>query len=810
MPESSRMPAGCSSGYDLFVSYSSADAFWVERWLLPQLSQAGLIVCTEHDGFELGVPRMENFERVLDQCRHFLLVLSPAWLHSEWHTLEALLVQSLDPAAHQRRLLPLLLHSCQPPRRIAQLAAADFRDLEQWDDQLQRLIDAVRGVRMLPAAPANAPNTALLSDQAMRNRRRMLDKVRDFWVHGVLDRSRNDAALIALGLEFVPEAVAHPWRMLVQQPSLPQRDLPPGTRISTVFDSLHGELLILGDPGCGKTTLLLELTSDLLARAEHDQTHPIPVVFTLSTWAEQRRPLAAWLADELNARYDVPRQVAQEWVASEQILPLLDGFDEVTAEYRTLCLEAINAFRREHGLLNLVVCSRLADYTMLDAKLKLAGAVLVQPLTAEQIDICLASAGDRLQGLRQALREQPVLQELATSPLLLSLLILTYQGQSAAALPSAGSSAQWQEHLFRAYVDSMFARRSIDTRYSRAQTIRWLSWLARALVQQSQTVFFLERLQPSWLPTRRARLAYVLLDRAVIALVVGLGYWLTLNALLWLTGQTNPWPTGVRTSTAAALIAGFFGNGTTMPTIVQQRFSRLLVDSMLGGALIGLLSIILSRLQHGVGDFVLTVMIGVTAGSMIGRPYLRARQIAVVERLRWSWQKALRLGLTPLLVGALSSLCLGLSANQGSSLGSALINGLSLGLIFLMLSGMLLALVGDEVETRTVPNQGMRRSAGSALFFGLSFGLVLWEVIGVGAGLMWALIVGLAFGGSACLSHLALRLVLWRSGALPLQSVRFLDYAAERIFLRKVGGGYIFIHRRLLEYFAALEDTPED
>jgi hypothetical protein len=29
-------------------------------------------------------------------------------------------------------------------------------------------------------------------------------------------------------------------------------------------------------------------------------------------------------------------------------------------------------------------------------------------------------------------------------------------------------------------------------------------------------------------------------------------------------------------------------------------------------------------------------------------------------------------------------------------------------------------------------------------------------------------------------------------------------YATERIFLRKVGGGYIFIHRPLQDYFAEL------
>ena len=37
----------------------------------------------------------------------------------------------------------------------------------------------------------------------------------------------------------------------------------------------------------------------------------------------------------------------------------------------------------------------------------------------------------------------------------------------------------------------------------------------------------------------------------------------------------------------------------------------------------------------------------------------------------------------------------------------------------------------------------------------------------------------------------------------PLNYVCFLDYATARIFLRKVGGGYIFVHRMLLEYFAA-------
>jgi hypothetical protein len=69
-------------------------------------------------------------------------------------------------------------------------------------------------------------------------------------------------------------------------------------------------------------------------------------------------------------------------------------------------------------------------------------------------------------------------------------------------------------------------------------------------------------------------------------------------------------------------------------------------------------------------------------------------------------------------------------------------------------------------------------------------------------------ISALSFGGYACLSHLALRLVLSRNGSLPFRLVPFLDYCAERIFLRKVGGGYIFVHRLLMEHFASLHDQP--
>lgn len=55
------------------------------------------------------------------------------------------------------------------------------------------------------------------------------------------------------------------------------------------------------------------------------------------------------------------------------------------------------------------------------------------------------------------------------------------------------------------------------------------------------------------------------------------------------------------------------------------------------------------------------------------------------------------------------------------------------------------------------------------------------------------------------MKHYTLRLIIWQTNAFSWNFAHFLDYAAERIFLRKVGGGYIFVHRLLMEYFAQLE-----
>jgi hypothetical protein len=341
------------------------------------------------------------------------------------------------------------------------------------------------------------------TDPARRLRRAMIEKVWAIWITGVLQPSLPQDILLELGLTERPAMVARTLDLFVQHPDFADQVQTPGMRLVDTFDRLNRALLILGAPGAGKTTLLLTLARDLLIRAAQDPEQPIPVVFPLSSWAERRRPMADWLVDALNAQYDVPRKTGRIWVNADQILPLLDGLDEVAPEHREACAEAINTFRQEHGLLPLVVCSQVADYEALGVRLQLHGAIVVRPLTRKQIENYLTQVGAPLATVRQVLHEDPTLWELLDTPLMLHVVTSAYAGRPVAALHTGETPEVQRRHLFTAYVERMFQRRSLPTRYTRQQTEHWLAWLAWQMGRHSQTVFSLERMQPDWLPQRQ-------------------------------------------------------------------------------------------------------------------------------------------------------------------------------------------------------------------------------------------------------------------------------------------------------------------
>jgi predicted NACHT family NTPase len=80
--------------------------------------------------------------------------------------------------------------------------------------------------------------------------------------------------------------------------------------VSAVYDAT-GLLLILGEPGSGKTTSLLDLARTLLDRAARDNIKErVAIVLNLSSW-KKKQPLTEWISGELSEKYRVPVQIAR-------------------------------------------------------------------------------------------------------------------------------------------------------------------------------------------------------------------------------------------------------------------------------------------------------------------------------------------------------------------------------------------------------------------------------------------------------------------------------------------------------------------
>jgi NACHT domain len=778
-----------------------------------------------------------------------------------------------------------------------------------------------------------------------QNRVRFLARLR-YQYQELWEQSLQGAALMELGLANKPDAVQHQAELLFRPAQQVERLLPPGTSITQIYEEAGQELLILGEPGAGKSTLLLDLARHLVDCAEQDTQQPMPVLLPLSSWADKRQPLSDWLIEQMHLLYHVPTRLSSRWAQADQFLPLLDGLDEIPQEARLACIAAINQYHNEH-LLPLVVCSRRAEYEELAQRQRLVlhSAVVVQPLTNQQINDYLVKAGEPLAALRTALQSNAGLQELTTTPLMLSVLSLTYAGASVGDLPTMGGTEEQQRIVFARYIEHMIERRRRHVSFSKRQALGWLSWLAQQMHQRNQTVFYLEQLQPDWLPPGPFRRRYEVFAEQLPSVVIGVLVSLLVFSfigdneisaiVIWIAllgglvgglvsgvevgsfqfrNVTSAWKqrwhhllrrglyaslllgtgTGLAFALAPDSIAWFtdsfragliFGIVTglcgllliivieageiPLPQKFPERPRFVFADQLRFGVLVGVLvwllyglsCVLLYGLSYGLlywlsNGLYFGVILGIIS-TLLSHPFLKRKKvIEPAEILVWSGSR-LGSSLTSrhhiiqtmrlfLLLSVLLGLSYGLGKGLGKGLSYGLSSGLSLGLILGLIIGLSYwAIIGfwsslsrDTLDShqRIRPNEGIRRSGRNGLLVGLiagglvgllnvlqsilSFGLInalnIWLGIersfnlsgdlsvGPLVGFVAGLLVALLAGGLAWLQHYLLRLQFWRAGVIPWRYIRFLDEATGCILLRKVGGGYSFVHRLLLDHFASL------
>jgi GTPase SAR1 family protein len=580
-----------------------------------------------------------------------------------------------------------------------------------------------------------------------QSREKLLKRLRETWISGVLEKSLYHEARVELVLKEVKDQK--------------QETLPPGTRVIQKFDELGqgGTMLILGEPGSGKTTTLLELARDLLERAEQDADAPLPVVLHLAAWkrSDRKKSGRSWFGgskpepqkledlviEELhNSRvierltgkyrdYEIPENVAQDWLSKQRLVLLLDGLDEVVAEQREGCVAAINEFRQEYLLVEMVVCCRIRDYEKLKAKLEFQQELTIQPLTLQQIEDCLEKTTGNLSAIKNILPNE-ILQEIADCPFTLWIISRAYKDDSAGRLLSIPPDERIK-FLLDLYV---YQQLNPPNEYIRDQP------------KYSQQFNFENR--------RKTNLVWI----KRIAKKLKKNFSINQVDLLWIIRNSNDKAWHQKTLVAVNI------------------FSLLGLASMLN-----LLFIIFNKSIPTSGWLLYFSIFTFGALSLvitdsIFAPFVEpAIKRFVINEKPFELIRAYILAFWNVSTFNLDELS----------------GGTVKGLFFLVLLPFAYLIKLNYV-------QNMPRNVLESL-------LILGNIVILGLIYMFfLLLIGLAVTFfTRLVSHYSIRALLIHAGLLPWNYHQFLDWTCDRFILQKIGDSYIFIHPMLREHFAQMD-----
>lgn len=540
----------------------------------------------------------------------------------------------------------------------------------------------------------------------------------------------------------------NPMRLL-QRPDQAPVALDPSDRMMDVFNraDVAGRLLILGEPGAGKTTTLLELARELIANAEANDKAPVPIIFELSNWTNDQQPIEQWLVAQLKEEYNIPLKVGQHWITTHQILPLLDGLDELALVWQQKCAVTINEFlpigepERQAA-----VCCRTKEFRLGHVTLTgLNRAVELQPLSQEQIQDYLAAIGQPSL-LNKVIQPSSELAELAQTPLMLTVM----------AVVLANRPAKTEAELFEAYIEERFIcyeQGHGTLAYSRRNTRHYLEQLATQLKAQNQTTFLIETMQPvKWLQTWRQKLAYRLIFGLISGLIFGLIFGLFFGMI---SGLFFGLISGLIIGLAFGLVFGLIFKLDGIKRIEtlefsfscfsRKRFFQEFLRWLIIGLIFGLISWLIFRL-------ISWLIFGLVIGLIFG------------------------------LIGGLKSvITIRTQFNQGI-LASAK-NALFLTILGMILAGMLNVRLNAALPMIVIDPEQIESSVYYAMFI-----LILLPLF-VSGGLVW-------------MQHFAMRLVLWRCGTIPWDYADFLKYTSDMRLTQQTGGEFRFFHDLLREHLA--------
>ncbi len=574
-----------------------------------------------------------------------------------------------------------------------------------------------------------------------------------------------------------------------------------GAELITVLDRVPtGRLVILGEPGSGKTVLLIRLVLDLQRRRRTGE--PVPLLIQLASWNPDKFDLYSWLEAQIILGYPWLTGTtaagvtwARALLTAGLILPVLDGLDEIRAEGRHEALLAINETLRPGT--GLIISCRpepfrhaiRSDPSGQPVFVEGAAGVRLNPLDATAASNYLTeTAGVNRQSewipVRAALATTPPppVARAFSTPLMVNLARVIYNPHprgSIAGLPRPADLCDLVEFPTRAAIEKHLLDGLIPAAY-RPLSDRRNHWTA---VQAEPYLSFLAE----WLEyQRRTRsLAWWELHQATPRIFLNITGGILFGVTGGIVGGLAGSLTGGLTEILSGILAGAFAGGFLGGTSYGSRDAYVIP-----------FRISLNRLQ--LSDLGLGLAVGIGLGFFL----------------------AVIFGLAGGIVGGLLvGLIVGHLLGVAGSASSGFIGGLAGGVAFACTQGLLLLFSGTvtsgivlaiDIPRAVSPKSVLAQDRASVIASGLATGICSGVVSGVGVSLAASLWIGFEVGFSVALTVWLLdwfvstwgrfsltRLWLAARGKLPIRLMAFLEDAHARGVLRQAGAVWEFRHANL-------------
>ncbi|PPK71228.1 hypothetical protein V5P93_003093 [Actinokineospora auranticolor] len=529
------------------------------------------------------------------------------------------------------------------------------------------------------------------------------------------------------------------------------------TDIVEVYETTGRALLLLGNGGGGKSTLMTRLCVHLCREQAERDDPVVPVLVTPGAW--RGGSFERWLVEAIVDAYPgVPPRKAAQWVAERAVVLLVDGLDEAGDE-RAGFLHELDRFL-DAGPVPVVLSCRTDDFTGLAVPGAFTYAVrVVRPeldAARDYFRIVGTRAGDTA---AEVSARDTKWWDLAREPLMLG--VIAHLAATAPDEPVlvSGSAKRRRGHILGRYVDSMISRRGGPPKgWTAADARRWLAWLAWWMRSHDAHEFYVDRVPGNWL---RDVLPYGLHRRP-----------------------------GLRVVVTAALLLGL-GAGAVVTVLVAPILPEV-------------------TLLH------LAPVLGMTVWSVRSNYLGTGDTIRLTWRVRWRWVTAVLAMMTSTVAVVL--LLPGLLAELAVA-DSALLSGvaLTLGNLPALLATTIEA-EGRPNRAGAPPGARLRRSARVAWISALTIGPVIavgrtalmvptW---GLAATAAYALTLAISagaccwfvFGGFPTLQYRALFRAMAATGRGPRDYLAFLDWARSHLVLRVSGSAVRFPHREIRNHLA--------